>query len=881
MSMNVFWDLQNVPREAPALIVPGHPAVSYGMLATLAEDWKKQLLEMAAGRRPIVALEFSTRVEAVAAYLGALQAELPVLALEPGQLATSSALQHRWQPEIRIAEHLGTLVASENAAPAVAADPHPDLRLLLSTSGSTGDPKLVRLSARNIDSNARSIAEYLAITVTDRAMTTLPMFYSYGLSVLNSYLASGAALILTERSVVDPAFWREFSHHDATSLALVPHQFDLLDRNGFSERDLPKLRYITQAGGKLPTETVRRFHAMGIKAGWDLVLMYGQTEAAPRISYVPPEALPGAADTIGRAIPGGHLRLEDEAGVEITRPGIPGELIYEGPNVMMGYAETREDLARNPEVDQLRTGDIAELTNAGLFRIVGRLKRFVKLFGLRLSLDQIEAFLCDSGIPAHAVTVDDNLVILHEKNGQGTAAREAVAAKYELPLAVIHTGYLKEPPLLTSGKTDHKTLRLIASEVLAEAGNQKQAQKGETIAEALRAATRSPAVTPKDSFATLGGDSLSYLQMQMALEHRLGHAPNGWETMSLEQLEALDPISPSSAQRTPIGIDVVLRLLAICLVVGQHATDYPLYGGVWMLIAIMGYSAARFQFHLIIEGKALRLAWRMLYPIVPLYFMLLLAYGMFRKEVPNSSILLYGNYELWPKGSLLTVYWFVSLYVQIVAILMLTSLIGPIRRELGRSPWRMAMLAMLPLLALTSALTLLPGMIDKDNIAIFPLLHYPTRGLVECLPIFVIGWMIQKAKGNLQTAITCILAITTLLIFTKISDGTAPALFLTLTVILLAINPTVEIPIGWSRKIQQLAGVTLFVYLLHEVVIYSLDGLKMPQPIRMIFAIILSFIAALASKKIFECVDRGATRLVTGVLGRRSLRSDSRFSGMR
>jgi non-ribosomal peptide synthetase component F len=136
-------------------------------------------------------------------------------------------------------------------------------------------------------------------------MTKLPLFYSYGLSVRNSYLAAGESLILTELSVIEPGFWDLFRAQGATSLALVPHQFDLLERSGIAGRDLPGLRYITQAA-----DSGRRFDALSKAAGRGLVLMYGQTEAAPRISYVPPATLPQAAATIGRGDPG--------------RPGAPG-----------------------------------------------------------------------------------------------------------------------------------------------------------------------------------------------------------------------------------------------------------------------------------------------------------------------------------------------------------------------------------------------------------------------------------------------------------------------------------------------------------------------------------------------------------------------------
>lgn len=849
-----------MPPDAPALIIPGEPVIAYGALDRMAEAWRSDLLAMAAGRRPVVALEFATTPDAIGAYLGALRSGLPLLLVEPGQLGPDSPLQRTWQPDIRIATTDGVLRALRNEAPASdLPEPHPDLALLLSTSGSTGDPKLVRLSGRNIASNAEAIAAYLAITPADRAMTTLPLFYSYGFSVLNSYLAAGAALILTERSVIEPAFWETFRDHGATSLALVPHQFDLLERGSFAAQSLPGLRYITQAGGKLAPDSVRRFDALGKAAGWDLVLMYGQTEAAPRISYVPPAALPRAADTIGQAIPGGRLRLIDETGAEIPGAGVAGELVYDGPNVMMGYAETRADLARGAEVTELRTGDIAERTEDGLYRVVGRMKRFVKIFGLRLSLDQIEALLRERGIAAQAVAVGDRLVLLHEDPAAGPAARDAVAAAYELPLAEIHAGHLDDLPLLASGKPDHKALRELAAEVLrVEAARPKPT--GQSLAEILRQATRSAHVGPQDSFNSLGGDSLSYLQVQMALEERLGTAPAGWENMSLSTLEALSATSGSRPGWSPVSIDVLLRIVAISFVVIQHATDYPLYGGVWILIALMGFSAARFQMQLIAEGQALRLGIRMLYPLLPLYYLLLFSYDFLRADAPITSYILFADYE--PiSGSLLSVYWFVSFFAKVVAILMLFAAIPQARLLLVREPWATPAVAATALLLLQAAL-LAQGDYVKDHISAWPWQHYTTHGFIECLPFFLVGWMIRRMQGVLQIAATVVTAVVMLGLFSRFDTTPTTMVILALSLTLIAIDPKVQLPVRLARMLQSLASVTLFVYLLHQIVITPFYSVDLPQWFEAGCTLVFAFALAFVAKAAFESVDHAIVEFV-------------------
>ena len=786
--MYEFWTFDRLPRNNVALVVPGRAHLTYGDLSVRADSWAEQLKRLTERQRCLVALEFDIGPESVAAYLGALRAGYPLLILEPGQLAFGSRFEVVWQPEVHIPAGATAPLLRQSPCKS-SAEPHPDLRVLLSTSGSTGDPKLVRLSARNIASNAASIAQYLGLTSADCAAVTLPFHYSYGLSVLNSYLAAGATLVLTHHSVIEPVFWDESRAFGVTSLALVPHQVELLAHRGFTGAELPSLRYITQAGGKLNPELVHRFDAMARANGWQLFIMYGQTEASPRISYVPPEALPEAAGTIGRAIPGGRIWLAADDGSEITAPGQPSELVYEGPNVMMGYAEARADLARGQEVTDLRTGDMAERTPDGFFRIIGRLKRFVKLFGLRLSLDQIEALLREKGISAYAVALDDRLVLLHSSPSQSTAARHAVATEYDLPETAVHAGHLAELPLLSSGKPDHTALRALAKAALARAlADERQIAAQEGISEMIRRATRSARVTPDDSFTSLGGDSLSYIQVQMALEERLGTVPEGWEEIPLARLEALAEEAPAGGAVggwVRVGVDVLLRLLAISLVVAQHASDYPLYGGVWILIAVMGFSVARFQMRQIADGQALRFILRMLYPIVPLYFMLLILYGTLRDEVPLGHWVLVGNYTEWVAGSLLEVYWFVSLYAQIILVLAVVISVRPLRQAVVAAPWRAAVLTGGVLMLLLAGLALFG---PRNEAGIVDLPHYPQRGLPECLSVFVLGWMLRLMQGRTQVAVTLAMAVVTVTLWTRIDMTLLVAGFLSFALAMLALD---------------------------------------------------------------------------------------------
>ncbi|HYH35226.1 MAG TPA: AMP-binding protein, partial [Nocardioides sp.] len=301
-------------------------SLTYADLARRVEDTAARL----GATRRLVLVEGANSIDALVAHLAALTSGHVVLLAAPGRPAEQ--LAEAWDPDVVVRD--GRLVERRDGT---RHDLHPDLALLLSTSGSTGSPKLVRLSADNLRSNAASIATYLGLTPQDRAITSLPMHYCYGLSVLHSHLLVGAAVVLTDLSVVDDCFWRLAAEAGASSFAGVPYTFELLERSGFDARRVPTLRYVTQAGGRLDPSRVRDWSARGRRAGWDLVVMYGQTEATARMAWLPPELAVEHPGSIGVPVPGGDFRIEPVP--EASEPGV-GELVYRGPNVMMGYAES-------------------------------------------------------------------------------------------------------------------------------------------------------------------------------------------------------------------------------------------------------------------------------------------------------------------------------------------------------------------------------------------------------------------------------------------------------------------------------------------------------------------------------------------------------------
>ena len=236
-----------------------------------------------------------------------------------------------------------------------------ELGLLLTTSGSTGSPKFVRQSYTNILDNARSIVTYLELDETERPITTLPMNYTYGLSIINSHLLVGASILVTDKTLMEKEFWSFFKESKATSFGGVPYTYEMLDKLRFYRMELPSLRTMTQAGGKILPELHEKFAKYAKEQGKRFVVMYGQCEATARMGYLPYEKAVEKKGSMGIVIPGGKFRLIDVNGKEITDPYITGELVYEGKNVTLGYAECKDDLGKGDERGGiLETGDMAQ-----------------------------------------------------------------------------------------------------------------------------------------------------------------------------------------------------------------------------------------------------------------------------------------------------------------------------------------------------------------------------------------------------------------------------------------------------------------------------------------------------------------------------------------
>lgn len=337
---------------------------------------------------------------------------------------------------------------------------HHELSLLLSTSGTTGSPKLVRLSYNNLISNAFSIAEYLNLDSTEISITNLPMNYSFGLSIINSHLFVGGSVLITVESITQRKFWDLFKKYKVTSLSGVPYTYEILKKFRLLSSDLISLKTLTQAGGKLSNDLIEYFANFSSKYNIKFFVMYGQTEGTARLSYLPPDFVLNKIGSIGIPIPNGEFYIIDSSGNNIDQPGISGELVYCGPNVMLGYAESKYDLTiGNENCFRLHTGDIAFFDNDKFYFIKGRINRFIKIFGNRINLDELEKLiLSELGIQNACKGKDNELIIYILMKDDFTQLKNFLSKKIKIHFSAFEIRIIEVIPKSSSGKTLYSKL---------------------------------------------------------------------------------------------------------------------------------------------------------------------------------------------------------------------------------------------------------------------------------------------------------------------------------------------------------------------------------------------------------------------------------------
>ena len=459
--------LFNLSHPGSAVIADDGRTVSYPELKRMTDEWAARV-----SSRSLVFLLVGNNLDSLVAYVACLNHGIVPLMLDAhidGQLL--QRFREIYRPDFiwRRGESGCVLEVGQKTEDRGQRRLYDELALLLTTSGSTGSPKLVRQSYANIKANTQSIVEYLKLDSTERPITTLPMNYTYGLSIINSHLAVGATILLTEKSIMQREFWNFFTEHGATSFGGVPYTYEMLDKLMFFRRKLPSLRTMTQAGGKILPSLHQKFAEYAQREEKNFVVMYGQCEATARMSYLPPERALDKVGSMGVAIPGGKFSLIDADGKEILEPETVGELVYEGENVTLGYAECAADLAKGDERHgRLFTGDMAKRDADGFYYIVGRKKRFLKIFGNRVNLDETERLIKGAfpWVDCACGGVDDKMKIyvavdvnhgMHETH-EIERIRDFVAEKTHLNFKAFEIVPVASIPKNASGKTLYSEL---------------------------------------------------------------------------------------------------------------------------------------------------------------------------------------------------------------------------------------------------------------------------------------------------------------------------------------------------------------------------------------------------------------------------------------
>jgi acyl-CoA synthetase (AMP-forming)/AMP-acid ligase II len=819
----------------PALLHDGQ-ALTYADLADRVHD-----VASALGReRRLVLVTASNDVDAVVTYLGALRGGHAVL-LAPADDTRRQQLVAQYQPDV--VHHGGQLLVESTAESAHVL--HEELALLLGTSGSTGSSKLVRLSAANLTSNAEAIVAYLGIGPDDRAATTLPFHYCYGLSVLHSYLLAGASLALTDASVADAGFWSWARDAEITSFVGVPYTFDLLDRIGFEHVELPSLRYVTQAGGRLAPERVRHFAELGRRRGWQLVVMYGQTEATARMAYLPPELAAVAPGAIGVPIPGGSFEIE-------PRPGLPegtGELVYRGPNVMLGYAEQPADLALGRVIDRLHTGDLGRLGEHGLYEVVGRASRLAKVFGVRVDLDDLERRLAEQGLEAAAASDDERIVLAVEPHAGRDAVAGEVAAMLGLPPTRVVVLAVDALPRHASGKLDYPAVlgaatgprRPVRGPVLsaAEAPARTSATLPVNPVQHLYADVLGATVGPDDTFASLGGDSLSYVEASVGLEEVLGHLPEDWPNLTVAQLAART-VTRRGAPRVESA--TVLRAVGIVVIVAGHLKLLSVLGAAHVLLGVAGYNFARFQLAAT-GGSAARHVRAVARVAVPsmiwIGFAAALGFGYTAASVllVNSTVEGATWDERWR-------YWFVDALVAILAVLAVLFVVPGTRRLERRRPFAFALACFV--VALAPRFLLGPDLV-----------HHIYRPVTVAW-VFVLGWLIARATSQWTRAL--VTAFVVVSVWGFFGDTSREVVVIGGLLVLLWARD-VPVPRVGQRLVVLLASTSLFIYLTHPQVYPAVRDATSPL-VAFVASLVVGVLAGLAAQRGMTWVEQRGTLAV-------------------
>jgi acyl-CoA synthetase (AMP-forming)/AMP-acid ligase II len=758
--------------DAPAIVVDDR-VLTYAEVDELVTERADQLGDT----RRLVLLEGANELEPLVTYLAALRGRHPVLLVPPrggagdrhwdGVLAT-------YRPDVVVTRQ-GDGWALDEIRPGTAHDLHPDLALLLGTSGSTGAPKLVRLSHDNLHANATAIAGYLHLGPHSRAATTLPLQYCYGLSVVNSHLLAGGSLWLTGASVVDPGFLDDFARAGATTFAGVPYTFELLERSDADWLATAGLRQVTQAGGRLPPDKVRDIALRAADHDVELVVMYGQTEATARMAYLPPQLAADRPDCIGVPIEGGEFRIDD------------GELVYSGPNVMLGYAEQPADLALGATLTELRTGDLAVQHDDGLYEIVGRRNRLAKLFGVRLDLDLVEDLLAERGVVARALGSSERLDVLVTSPVDVDEVSDLVRSAHCLPRHAVVVTRIDSVPHTPTGKTDYAALAAHAAAVVHRDPDDVEAAFAGVFG----------TVTASDSFTSLRGDSLCYVELYVRLERVLGDVPAEWPRLTIAELAATRP--RRSRRIAWLETPIVLRAVAIVLIVLGHTDIVNILGGAHLLLVALGFNLSRFALDQPTRRERVRSLTTALRDLAVPTTLWVAGATLVAGAYHWSTAVYLTNWLHPTRWNLDWRLWFVESVVwSLLALLAITSL-GPVDRAIRRSPYAVALGVLGLGLAIRFA-TPGVGILTKYTVS-------------DTFWLVALGWALATAATLRQRLFVTALVPLTLVGF--FPGDLSRAAVVVGGAWLLVWVPRVPVPQALRRLVALLASASFFIYLTH------------------------------------------------------------------
>jgi hypothetical protein len=555
-------------------------------------------------------------------------------------------------------------------------------------------------------------------------------------------------------------------------------------------------------------EVVRRHADLGARRGWELFVMYGQTEATARMAVLPPDLAVTNPGSVGRAVPGGTLRVDplDGEGRGSERQGAVGELVYTGPNVMLGYALGPADLGRGREVHELRTGDLGTVDRDGVVTVVGRRSRQAKVLGLRLDLDHLERDLGTDAEPVRCVELDGRLGVATPAASRAVTLREALQHRHGLPPSAVTVLDGCEIPVLSSGKVDYTALRarLAPVPVVEEARSDGLC---DDVVNLYRTLLARPDAGPHTSFVDLGGDSLSYVEVSVRLEGVLGHLPARWHQQTPAELaSAMD--EPPPARRSPwrrVETNVVLRALAVVLILANHTKLADLPGGAHTLLVVAGFNLARFQ---LTHRSRTQRAKGILAGVARVWapsavWIAVVAFIAGTYDWRNILLL---NQVLgdWSRWSPHWHFWFVEALVALLLAAAALSLVPAVDHLERRHPFGLPM-------ALVGA-----GLLTRYAVLVPDAGPYRGANAYVLLWLFATGWAAARASSTAQRLLVSAVPVLTLPGFWPTMPGREVTIIA--GVLLLIWVPTLPVPARAARGLSMVATASLFTYLTHFVV---------------------------------------------------------------